>query len=50
MYKKLLTEKFFNDNLDEGISAQSLFYAELDIPNIREIAENIVRSMTDRGM
>ncbi|MDI3534757.1 MAG: hypothetical protein PWQ82_1122 [Thermosediminibacterales bacterium] len=49
MYRKMLTEKFFDDNLYEGINAQSLIYAELDIPNIKEIAENIVRSMTDRG-
>lgn len=49
MYKKILTEKFFDDNLDNGINAQKLFYAQLDVPQISKIAENIVKEMTNRG-
>ncbi|WIF95216.1 hypothetical protein [Caminicella sporogenes] len=48
MYKKL-TEKFFDDNLDNGINAQKLFYIQLDIPQISKIAEDIVKQMTNRA-
>jgi hypothetical protein len=49
MYEKILTEKFFDDNLDDGINAQELFYTQLNIPEMAKIAGNIVRSMTNRG-
>jgi len=50
MYEKILTEKFFDDNLDDRINAQALFYEQLNIPEITKIAEEIVRKMTNRGM
>lgn len=49
MYRKLITNKFFEDNLLEKITAQKLIYIQMQDPTIFEVAANIVRECDNRA-
>lgn len=43
MYKKILTKKFFGDNLVKELTAQQFVYAQIQIPKLPEVAMEFVR-------
>lgn len=45
MFKKILTERFFNENLDKGVNPQYLFYMQIENPELINISESIVRGL-----
>ncbi len=49
MYKNILTKKFFKDNPVKDLTVQQFVYAQIETPELSQIASDIVRSHDKRA-
>ncbi|KAF1084299.1 hypothetical protein SPSYN_02075 [Sporotomaculum syntrophicum] len=49
MYKNILTKKFFKDNLVKDLTVQQFVYAQIETPELSQIASDLVRRFDNRA-
>ncbi len=49
MYSNLINNRFFKENQVKDLTAQQLVYAQIDMPVLVEIADEFVKSITNRA-